>query len=120
MRRFKINSASISPGKYEQGIDSEFMEAMNSVITLEDGSSLDLKKAVLLYDPDSHKIQLSDSGDIPDNFVQLATLTLTRDKPEVVEDESFEEPTEAADEEMFEEEEATENGDDEDEGEFFQ
>ena len=119
MRRFKINSASISPGKYEQGIDSEFMEAMNSVITLEDGSSLDLKKAVLLYDPDSHKIQLSDSGDIPDNFVQLATLTLTKDKPEVVEDESFEEPTEAADEEMFEEE-ATENGDDEDEGEFFQ
>ena len=119
MRRFKINSASISPGKYEQVIDSEFMEDMNSVITLEDGSSLDLKKTVLLYDPDSHKIQLSDSDDIPDNFVQLATLTLTKDKPEVVEDESFEEPTEAADEEMPEEE-ATENEDDEDSGEFFQ
>lgn len=118
MRRFKINSASISPGKYEQGIDSEFMEDMSSVITLEDGSSLDLKKTVLLYDPDSHKIQLSDSGDIPDNFVQLATLNLTKDKPEVVEDESFEEPTEAADEEMFEEENA-ESGD-EDSGEFFQ
>lgn len=117
MRRFKINSAAISPGKYEQGIDSEFMEDMSSIITLEDGSSLDLKKTVLLYDPDSRKIQLSDSGDVPDNFVQLATLNLTKDKPEVVEDESFEEPTEEGDEEMLEE---SAELSDEDSGEFFQ
>lgn len=82
MRKFKINSASVSPGRYEQDTDDEFMEDLSSVITLEDGSSLNLKRAVLLYDPDSHKIKLTDSSDIPNGFVQVATMNVTKDEPE--------------------------------------
>lgn len=128
MRRFKINSAAeVSPSQFENTVDREFLQDLGSVITLEDGSSLDLSKAKLLYNPNTKKIQISDSDNVPPDFIQLATLTLTPDKPEVSADESFPEPseempeeTEAAEETTSEGEEETPEFDDAESGDFFQ
>lgn len=127
MRKFKINSAAISPSKYEHQVDEEFLQDVSSIITLEDGSSIDLKKAVLLYNPNTRQIQLSDSDTLPEDFIQLATLELTSQKPEVIEDESFQEPPEEGietEEELGEgeedEEEDAATADNGDSGEFFQ
>ena len=134
MRRIKVNaSANVIPGQYDSEVDEQFMQDVGSVITLEDGSSLDLKKAVLLYNPKSKKIQLTDSDMYPADFIQVAALNVTSQKPEVSEDEPFEEPTEERTEETAEEPEdegteGTETGDEgmgetaagEDSGDFFQ
>lgn len=82
MRRIRINSAAVSPGKYDNAVDEEFMEDVGSIITLEDGSSLNLKQAVLLYNPKTKKIQLTDSDNYPNDYVQVASLTVTDQKPE--------------------------------------
>lgn len=137
MRKFILNSsAEVSPSQFENDIDEQFMQDVGSIITLEDGSSLDLKKAVLLYNPKTRKIQVSDSDSYPDDFIQLASLNITPQKPEVSEDEPFEEPPEEGAEEIPEEPEEpdnsvggdTESGDNrmgetsgaEDSGDFFQ
>lgn len=133
MRRFKINSgASVMPSRFENPVDAEFLEDVKNIITLEDGTSLDLNRARLLYNPNTHQVQLTDAEANPKDFVQLATLTITRDKPEVNNDESFEEPTEEGTEEALGEGagEAVERdagdieeempADGEDSGEFFQ
>lgn len=128
MRKFKINSATeISPSQFEDTVDREFLQDLGSIITLEDGSSLDLSKARLLYNPNTKKIQISDSDSLPPDFIQLATLTLTPDKPEVSVDESFPEPSEEMPEETetreeltVEEEEETPEFDDTESGDFFQ
>ena len=87
MRRIKVNcGAEITPSKFENGVDDEFMADVGSILTLEDGSSLDLKKAVLLYDPQTKKIQLSDSEAFPENYQQVATLNITSQKPDLSED----------------------------------
>lgn len=109
MRKFKINSAaSVSPSQFENDVDEQFMQDVGSIITLEDGSSLDLNKAMLLYNPKTRQIQISDTKDIPSNFIQLATLNVTSQEPEVMDDESFEEFTPEVEEEMQEEPEAEE------------
>lgn len=134
LRRIKVNaSANVSPSQYDSEVDEQFMQDVGSIITLEDGSSLDLKKAVLLYNPKSKKIQLTDSDMYPADFIQVAALNVTSQKPEVSEDEPFEEPTEERTEETAEEPEdegtgGTETGDEgmgetaagEDSGDFFQ
>lgn len=128
MRKFKINAAAdISPGGFDD-IDEQFMQDVGSIITLEDGSSLDLRKARLLYNPESRKIQLSDTDSSPAGFVQLATLNVTSQEPEVIDDESFEEPTEETAEEPEGESTEEESADEgmgetagaEDSGDFFQ
>lgn len=81
MRKFRINAASVAPAQFDSTVDDEFMQDMSSIITLEDGTSLDLKKTVLLYNPNTHKIQLTDSDSVPKDFIQVATLTLTPDEP---------------------------------------
>lgn len=95
MRRFKLNCAEVTPSQFEKGVDDEFLSDVGSIITLEDGSSLDLNKAVLLYDPKTKKIQLSDAEVFPENFKQLATLNITNVKPDLSEDivDDFTEPT---------------------------
>lgn len=130
MRRIKVNAAAnVSPSQYDSEVDEQFMQDVGSIIALEDGSSLDLKKAVLLYNPKSKKIQLTDSDMYPADFVQVAVLDVTSQKPEVIEDEPSEEPTEETAEES--ENEVTseaESGDEsmgetaagEDSGDFFQ
>lgn len=133
MRKFKINSgASVMPSRFENPVDAEFLEDVKNIITLEDGTSLDLNRARLLYNPHTHQVQLTDAEANPKDFVQLATLTITKDKPEVNNDESFEEPTEEGAEEALGEGagEAVERdtgdieeempADGEDSGEFFQ
>lgn len=133
MRRFKINSATtVVPSQFDNPVDEEFLNDVSSIITLEDGSSIDLRKARLLYNPGTHQVQLTDSEANPKDFIQLATLTITQDKPEVVNDESFEEPSEEGTEEKLGEgagEEVDRDagdveeempGDGEDSGEFFQ
>ena len=130
MRRIKVNaSANVSPSQYDSEVDEQFMQDVGSIIALEDGSSLDLKKAVLLYNPKSKKIQLTDSDMYPADFVQVAVLDVTSQKPEVIGDEQFEEPTEeTAEESESEGTGETESGDDdmgetaagEDSGDFFQ
>jgi len=80
--RIKLNSAEITPGNAEHDVDEQFMQDMDSIITLEDGSSINLKKARLLYNPDSKKIELTDNEATPTGYVQLATLAITKDKPE--------------------------------------
>ena len=102
--KVKLNSAAVAPGKFEETVDDQFMQDMSSVITLEDGSSLDLKKAVLLYNPNTHKIQLTDSSDIPKDFIQVATLTVTPDEPTPV-DVPMEVPPEFEEEPLPEEDE---------------
>jgi hypothetical protein len=130
LRRIKVNaSANVSPSQYDSEVDEQFMQDVGSIIALEDGSSLDLKKAVLLYNPKSKKIQLTDSDMYPADFVQVAVLDVTSQKPEVIGDEQFEEPTEeTAEESESEGTGETESGDDdmgetaagEDSGDFFQ
>lgn len=133
MRKFKINSAAnVTPSRFENPVDEEFLNDVKNIITLEDGTSLDLNRARLLYNPNTHQVQLTDAEANPRDFVQLATLTITKDKPEVNNDESFEEPTEEGEEEAFGEgagEEVERDtgdieeeipADGEDSGEFFQ
>jgi hypothetical protein len=104
LRKFKLNSAAeVSPSQFENDVDEQFMQDVGSIITLEDGSSLDLRKAVLLYNPKTKKVQISDSESYPEDFIQLASLNITPQKPEVSEDESFEESTEEGAEEGAEE-----------------
>ena len=113
MRKFRINSASISPSQYDSETDEEFVQELSSLITLEDGSSLNLKKAVLLYNPKTRKIQLTDSESVPEDFIQLATLNLTSEKPEVTVDEPFQELPEIGEEGEEEGEENSEDGSEE-------
>lgn len=133
MRKFKINSgAGVMPSRFENPVDAEFLNDVKNIITLEDGTSLNLNRARLLYNPHTHQVQLTDAEANPKDFVQLATLTITKDKPEVNNDESFEEPTEEGTEEALGEGagEAVERDtgdieeemptDGEDSGEFFQ
>ena len=133
MRKFRINSgASVMPSRFENPVDEEFLNDVSNIITLEDGTSLDLSRARLLYNPHTHQVQLTDAEANPKDFVQLATLTITKDKPEVNNDASFEEPTEEGEEDALGEGagEAVERdtgdveeempADDEDSGEFFQ
>lgn len=102
MRKFKINSgAHVTPGRFENPVDEEFLDDVKNIITLEDGTSLDLNRARLLYNPNTHQVQLTDSEANPKDFIQLATLTITKDKPEVNNNESFEEPTEEGTEEAL-------------------
>ena len=105
MRKFKINcdaTTSVSPGRFENTVDEEFLQDLSSMITLEDGSSLDLRKAVLLYNPKTREIQLSDSETYPPDFIQVAALDITDIQPEVSEDEPFEEFAEEMPEEQEE------------------
>ena len=133
MRRIKINSgASVMPSRFENPADGEFLDDVSNIITLEDGTSLNLRKARLLYNPNTHQVQLTDAETNPRDFVQLATLTITQDKPEVVNNESLEESSEEGTEEAFGEEAGEEvqrdtgdveeemPADDEGSGEFFQ
>lgn len=132
LRKIKVNSASVAPGRYDSEVDEQFMQDVGSIITLEDGSSLDLKKAVLLYNPKSKKIQLTDSDMYPADFIQVAVLNVTSQTPELIDDEPFEEPTEEGTKESTEEPEdeelGSESGDEgmgetaagEDSGDFFQ
>lgn len=132
LRKIKVNAASVAPGRYDSEVDEQFMQDVGSIITLEDGSSLDLKKAVLLYNPKSKKIQLTDSDMYPADFIQVAVLNVTSQKPELIADEPFEEPTEEEAKESTEgledEELGSESGDGgmgetaagEDSGDFFQ
>jgi len=100
LRKFRINSgATVMPSRFENPVDEEFLNDVSNIITLEDGTSLDLSRARLLYNPNTHQVQLTDAEANPKDFVQLATLTITKDKPEVNNDESFEEPTEEGTEE---------------------
>lgn len=127
MRKFHINAATVSPGRYQKDVDNEFMEEVSSIITLEDGTSLNLRNAVVLYNPDSRKIQITDSETIPSGYEQLATLRLT-DEP--VADDFMNEtgpPTDSdvPDDSLADEPEDTpdvgsEPDVDEDEGSFFQ
>lgn len=112
--RVKLNSAAVAPSKFEETVDDQFMQDMSSVLTLEDGSSLDLKKTVLLYNPNTHKIQLTDSGDIPKDFIQVATLTVTPDEPTPV-DIPMEVPPEFEEEEPLPEDEPAEQPEGEEE-----
>ena len=102
MRKFRINSgATVMPSRFENPVDEEFLNDVSNIITLEDGTSLDLSRARLLYNPNTHQVQLTDAEANPKDFVQLATLTITKDKPEVNNDESFEEPAEEGTEEAL-------------------
>lgn len=132
LRKIKVNAASVAPGRYDNEVDEQFMQDVGSIITLEDGSSLDLKKAVLLYNPKSKKIQLTDSDMYPADFIQVAVLNVTSQKHELIADEPFEEPTKEetkeSTEELEDEELGSESGDEgmgetaagEDSGDFFQ
>ena len=102
MRRIKINSGTnVMPSRFENPVDEEFLNDVSSIITLEDGTSLDLRKARLLYNPNTHQVQLTDADANPKDFVQLATLTITQDKPEVVNNDSLKESSEEGTEEAF-------------------
>lgn len=102
MRKFRINSgASVTPSRFENPVDEEFLNDVKNIITLEDGTSLDLNRARLLYNPNTHQVQLTDAEANPKDFVQLATLTITPDKPEVNSDEPSEESPDGGAEEAL-------------------
>lgn len=95
MRKFKINSAAnVMPSRFENPVDEEFLGDVSNIITLEDGTSLDLRRTRLLYNPNTHQVQLTDAEANPKGFVQLATLTITQDKPGVNNNDLVEESTE--------------------------
>ena len=80
--RIKLNCAEITPGNAEHDVDEQFMQDLENVITLQDGSSINLNKAKLLYNPDTKQIELTDTDANPEGFIQVATLAITKDEPE--------------------------------------
>jgi hypothetical protein len=86
MGMMKVNSARLPVGGEANSDDTAFLEDADSILGLENGESIDLSKAQLLYNPDTLKLMLTDEADIPDGFEVVGTVVETEDTENAAED----------------------------------
>lgn len=82
----KVNSAKLLIGSNADSDDTAFLEDVDSVLGLENGESIDLSKAQLLYNQDTLELMLTDEDDIPDGFEVVGTVVETEDTENAAED----------------------------------
>lgn len=102
-----INSARLPVGGAQTDVDAEFLEEVSSIIGLEDGQSIDLSRAQLLYNEDTMELILTDEEEVPDGYDVVGVVTetpATDDSNEDDDDEEDKEPknAESADKETTE------------------
>lgn len=82
----KVNSAKLPIGSNADSDDTAFLEDVDSVLGLENGESIDLSKAQLLYNQDTLELMLTDEDNIPDGFEVVGTVVETEDTENAAED----------------------------------
>lgn len=86
MGMMRVNSARLPVGGEADSDDTAFLEDVDSVLGLENGASIDLSKAQLLYNQDTLELMLTDEDDIPDGFEVVGTVVETEDTENAAED----------------------------------
>ena len=82
----RVNSARLPVGGEADSDDTAFLEDVDSVLGLENGESIDISKAQLLYNQDTLELMLTDEDDIPDGFEVVGTVVETEDTENAAED----------------------------------
>ena len=86
MGLMRVNSARLPIGGEADSDDTAFLEDVDSVLGLENGESIDISKAQLLYNQDTLELMLTDEDDIPDGFEVVGTVVETEDTENAAED----------------------------------
>ena len=86
MGMMRVNSARLPVGGEADSDDTAFLEDVDSVLGLENGESIDISKAKLLYNQDTLELMLTDEDDIPDGFEVVGTVVETEDTENAAED----------------------------------
>lgn len=86
MGLMRVNSARLPIGGEADSDDTAFLEDVDSVLGLENGESIDISKAKLLYNKDTLELMLTDEDDIPDGFEVVGTVVETEDTENAAED----------------------------------
>lgn len=86
MGMMRVNSARLPVGGEANSDDTAFLEDADSILGLENGESIDLSKAQLLYNQDTLELMLTDEADIPDGFEVVGTVVETEDTENAAED----------------------------------
>lgn len=86
MGLMRVNSARLPIGGEADSDDTAFLEDVDSVLGLENGESIDISKAKLLYNQDTLELMLTDEDDIPDGFEIVGTVVETEDTENAAED----------------------------------
>jgi hypothetical protein len=79
MGLMRVNSARLPISGEADSDDTAFLEDVDSVLGLENGESIDISKAQLLYNQDTLELMLTDEDDIPDGFEVVGTVVETED-----------------------------------------
>jgi hypothetical protein len=96
MGLMRVNSARLPIGGEADSDDTAFLEDVDSVLGLENGESIDISKAQLLYNQDTLELMLTDEDDIPDGFEVVGTVVETEDTENAAED-AEDQPEDTAD-----------------------
>lgn len=96
MGMLKVNSAKLPIGSETESDDTTFLEAADSVLGLEDGESIDISKAQLLYNEDTLELMLTDEEEIPEGFDVVGTVVETEETEDDAEEAAGEEQEEPA------------------------
>lgn len=86
MGMMRVNSARLPVGGEADSDDTAFLEDVDSILGLENGESIDLSKAQLIYNQDTLELILTDEADIPDGFEVVGTVVETEDTENAAED----------------------------------
>lgn len=86
MGLMRVNSARLPIGGEADSDDTAFLEDVDSVLGLENGESIDISKAKLLYNQDTLELMLTDEDDIPDGFEIVGNVVETEDTENAAED----------------------------------
>lgn len=86
MGMIRVNSARLPVGGEADSDDTAFLEDVDSILGLENGESIDISKAKLLYNQDTLELMLTDEDDIPDGFEVVGTVVETDDTENAAED----------------------------------
>lgn len=82
-----VNSARLPVGGEQNDVDAEFLDEASSIIGLEDGQSIDLSKAQLLYNEDTMELMLTDEDEVPDGYDVVGVVEETPASDDSNEDE---------------------------------
>ena len=96
MGMLKVNSAKLPIGSETESDDTTFLEAADSVLGLEDGESIDISKAQLLYNEDTLELMLTDEEEIPEGFDVVGTVVETEETEDDAEEAAGKEQEEPA------------------------
>lgn len=96
MGMLKVNSAKLPIGSETESDDTTFLEAADSVLGLEDGESIDISKAQLLYNEDTLELMLTDEDEIPEGFDVVGTVVETEETEDDAEEAAGKEQEEPA------------------------